>query len=94
MLGREVMIEWRADAVCPHRFLLKYTSRDTVTLLRRGTGGVVETRRAIEQYGEQSPLYGLIQYRRKKFILKYVPEGISRLLQGRAINPVLTATVG
>jgi hypothetical protein len=46
-------------------------------------GGVVETRLAVEQYEEKSPLYGLVQYRRKKIILKYVPEGTSRLLQGR-----------
>ena len=68
--------------VCCPRFLLKYTSRDTVTILNRGSGGVVEVRQAINAYEEKSPLYGLVQFRRKKFILKYVPEGTSRILQG------------
>jgi hypothetical protein len=43
---------------------------------------VVEVRIAIEQYEEKSPVYGLVQYRRRKVVLKYVPEGTSRLLQG------------
>ena len=68
--------------VCWSRFLLKYTSRDTVAILSRGSGGVVEVRQAINAYEEKSPLYGLVQFRRKKFILKYVPEGTSRILQG------------
>lgn len=64
------------------RFLLKYANRDTVELLDKGTGGVSEARSAVERYEEKSPLYGLVQYRRKKVVLKYVPEGTSRLLQG------------
>ncbi|KAK5078853.1 hypothetical protein LTR64_002729 [Lithohypha guttulata] len=64
-------------------FLLRYASRDTVALLNGGTGGVSEARRAIQGYEEKSPLYGLVHYRRKRFILKYVPEGTSRLLQVR-----------
>lgn len=64
------------------RFLLKYVTRDTVELLQKGTGGVQEVRGVVEKYEEKSPLYGLVQYRRKKVILKYVPEGTSRLLQG------------
>lgn len=64
------------------RFLLKYASRDTVGLLGKGTAGVSEARLAIEEYEEKSPLYGLVQYRRRKVILKYVPDGTSRLLQG------------
>jgi hypothetical protein len=64
------------------RFLLKYVNRDTVELLQKGTGGVQEVRGVVEKYQEKSPLYGLLQYRRKKVILKYVPEGTSRLLQG------------
>ncbi len=64
------------------RFLLKYVTRDTIDLLQRGTGGVVEVRIAIEAYEEKSPVYGLVQYRRRKVVLKYVPEGTSRLLQG------------
>lgn len=78
------------------RFLLKYVNRDTVNLLQRGSGGVGEARKAVENYEEKSPLYGVVQYRRKKFILKYVPHGTSRLLQGTQVNvypwpiPILT----
>lgn len=65
-----------------HRFLLKYASRDSVTLLGRGKNGVSEARHAITAYTEASPLYGLIIYRRRKTLIKYIPEGTSRLLQG------------
>ena len=68
--------------VCPSRFLLKYAARDLVVLLARGTGGVAEIRIAIDGYEEKSPLYGFLQYRRRKVVLRYVPNGISRLLQG------------
>ena len=64
------------------RFLLKYVSRDEVSVLGKGTGGISEVRSAVESYEEKSPLYGFLQYRRRKVILKYVPEGMSRLLQG------------
>lgn len=64
------------------RFLLKYISRDEVGLLERGSGGLLEVQEAVNRYEEQSPLFGFIQYRRRKVILKYVPEGTSRLLQG------------
>ncbi|PGH19429.1 hypothetical protein AJ80_03929 [Polytolypa hystricis UAMH7299] len=64
-------------------FLLKYVARDVVDLLGRGTGGVAEIRITIDGYEEKSPLYGFLQYRRRKVILRYVPEGISRLLQAR-----------
>ncbi|EZF33163.1 hypothetical protein H101_03262 [Trichophyton interdigitale H6] len=64
-------------------FLLKYVSRDVVALLHKGTGGVVEIRSTITAYEEKSPLYGFLQYRRRKIILRYVPEGISRLIQAR-----------
>ena len=43
----------------------------------------MEVREAVKKYDAKSPLYGLVQYRRKKIILKYVPEGTSRLLQGK-----------
>lgn len=72
------------------RFLLKYIARDEVDLLGRGTGGVVEIRFRIDQYDEKSPLYGFVQYRRRKVLLKYVPEGMSRLLQGMAHHNGLT----
>ncbi|KAL6244059.1 hypothetical protein RBB50_008928 [Rhinocladiella similis] len=64
-------------------FLLKYVNRDTVELLQKGIGGIQEVRGVVERYEEKSPLYGMVQYRRKKVILKYVPEGTSRLLQVR-----------
>ena len=64
------------------RFLLKYISRDSVEILGRGKHGVHEARNAIAKYEETSPLYGLIIYRRRKILLKYIPEGTSRLLQG------------
>ncbi|KAL8970584.1 MAG: hypothetical protein Q9183_001443 [Haloplaca sp. 2 TL-2023] len=72
-----------ALTVARHRFLLKYETRDEVKILKRGGGGVVDVRETIAQYDEQSPLYGFVHYRRRKVILKYVPEGTSRLLQAR-----------
>jgi hypothetical protein len=72
----------QSEGLTSSRFLLKYVNRDTVELLSRGTGGVPEVREVIENYEEKSPLYGLVQYRRKKVVLKYVPDGTSRLLQG------------
>ncbi|RMZ71222.1 gpi-anchored cell surface glyco [Pyrenophora seminiperda CCB06] len=64
-------------------FLLRYTSRDAVEVLTRGTGGAGEARAAVAQYEDKSPLYGLLLYRRRKVLVKYVPEGTSRLLQAR-----------
>ncbi|CAK4034391.1 Hypothetical predicted protein [Lecanosticta acicola] len=64
-------------------FLLKYVSRDAVELLGRGKNGVAEARNTIIAYKEPSPLYGLIIYRRRKILIKYIPEGTSRLLQAR-----------
>ncbi|KAJ5227049.1 uncharacterized protein N7469_007055 [Penicillium citrinum] len=65
-------------------FLLHYISRDEVDLLSRGTGGVPEVRNAIDNYEETSPLYGFLHYRRRKVILRYMPEGLSRLIQARS----------
>ncbi|KAL8996495.1 MAG: hypothetical protein Q9169_004004 [Polycauliona sp. 2 TL-2023] len=65
------------------RFLLKYATRDEVTLLNRGSGGVVDIRDTLSQYDDPSPLYGFVHYRRRKLILKYLPEGTSRLLRAR-----------
>lgn len=62
--------------------LVKYISRDEVALLGCGKAGLSEARSAILQYEELSPLYGLVVYRRRKVLVKYVPEGTSRLLQG------------
>ena len=53
-----------------------------MALLDRGTGGVPDVRNAIDGYEEKSPLYGFLQYRRRKVVLSYLPEGISRLVQG------------
>ena len=74
--------------ISQYRFLLKYASRDTIELLGKGTAGVSEARLAVEEYEEKSPLYGLVQYRRRKVILKYVPDGTSRLLQGVLYTPL------
>ena len=67
------------------RLLLKYSTRDEVDLLKKGKGGVSELRGAIATYTEESPLYGFLRFRRKSVLLKYVPEGTSRLLQGKNI---------
>ncbi|KAG9960907.1 hypothetical protein KCU61_g6069, partial [Aureobasidium melanogenum] len=63
--------------------LAKYVSRDEVALLGYGNAGLSEARNTILQYEELSPLYGLVVYRRRKVLVKYVPEGTSRLLQAR-----------
>lgn len=39
-------------------------------------------RNGIANYEETSPLYGFLKYRRRNVIIKYVPEGCSRLIQG------------
>ncbi|KAL2800436.1 hypothetical protein BJX66DRAFT_332013 [Aspergillus keveii] len=64
-------------------FLLRYVSRDEVALHERGTGGVPDVRNAIENYEECSPLYGFLQYRRRKVVLSYLPEDLSRLVRAR-----------
>ncbi|PKS13327.1 hypothetical protein jhhlp_000098 [Lomentospora prolificans] len=64
-------------------FLLKYASRDEIDILARGNGGIVEIRNAISEYEETSPLYGFLRYRRRSVIIKYLPEGCSRLIQAR-----------
>ncbi|TDZ19031.1 hypothetical protein Cob_v008283 [Colletotrichum orbiculare MAFF 240422] len=68
-------------------FLLKYASRDDVELLARGNGGIVEIRNNIAQFEDgnedHSPLFGLLRYRRRNVIIKYLPEDCSRLVQVR-----------
>ena len=64
------------------RFLLKYAARDEVELLSNGNGGETELRSAIAEYEEPSPLYGFLKYRRRNVVIKYLPEGCSRLIQG------------
>ena len=73
-------------------FLLRYTNRDSVELLAKGKGGVHEARNELLKYEEKSPLYGLIIYRRRKVLIKFIPDGTSRLLQGAyygLANPAL-----
>lgn len=74
---------WKTKTLTLARFFLSYSSRDEVELLRKGNGGVGEAQDVVKSYGEDSPLYGFILYRRRKVLLKYVPEGTSRLLQGK-----------
>lgn len=64
---------------------MQYISRDEVDIYRTGNGGFSEAKEAIGEYEDKSPLYGLLVYRRKKVLLKYVPEGTSRLLQGELL---------
>ncbi|KAJ4359365.1 hypothetical protein N0V95_002195 [Ascochyta clinopodiicola] len=73
-------------------FLLKYTARDAVAVLTAGTGGAQDARAAVAQYPDKSPLYGLLLYRRRKVLLKYMPEGTSRLLQARVAVHFITVT--
>lgn len=88
-LPREIHADWPLPAF---RFLLKYVSRDEVALHGRGTGGVPDVRSSVEAYEEKSPLYGFLQYRRRKVVLKYVPDGISRLMQGERLPLVACRT--
>ncbi|UPX14871.1 uncharacterized protein EKO05_0005342 [Ascochyta rabiei] len=71
-------------------FLLKYTARDAVAILTAGTGGAQDARAAVAQYPDKSPLYGLLLYRRRKVLVKYIPEGTSRLLQARVAVHFIT----
>ncbi|KKA29087.1 hypothetical protein TD95_005231 [Thielaviopsis punctulata] len=64
--------------------LLKYASRDEVELHATGFGGFDEMRESIANFKDESPLYGFLNYREKKIILKYQPEECSRLVQARA----------
>ncbi len=65
------------------RLLLKYATRDEIELLDRGTGGIAEIRKTIAAYEETSPLFGLLKYRGRNVLVKYVPEGVSRLITVR-----------
>ena len=42
----------------------------------------MEMRNSIASYDETSPLYGVLSYRRRNVLVKYMPEGCSRLIQG------------
>lgn len=65
-----------------YRLLLSYTSRDEVGLYKQGDGALRELQSTISDYTEKSPLYGFLHHRKQKVLVKYVPEGTSRLLQG------------
>lgn len=84
------LIKENPSFFCQSRFLLKYVSRDEVAVLSRGTGGVPEMRNTIDAYDENSPLYGFLQYRRRKVVLKYMPDGLSRLIQGTDSSAMLS----
>ncbi|XPS92857.1 hypothetical protein M3J09_002234 [Ascochyta lentis] len=73
-------------------FLLKYTARDAVAVLTTGTGGAQEARTAVAHYQDTSPLYGLLLYRRRKVLVKYIPDGTSRLLKARVAVHFITVT--
>jgi hypothetical protein len=84
------------DANCEytHRFLIHYTSRDTVDVLSQGAKGVTELREAAEKYYNgtytattKGPLFGMIDFRRRKVLIKLVPDDTSRLVKG--IRPQL-----
>ena len=78
---------WISTDVCRAiRLVLRYVSRDEVALFERGTGGVPEVRNCINAYDEKSPLYGFLQYRRRKVVISYMPEGLSRLVQGASLR--------
>lgn len=51
-------------------------------MLDRGTRGAQECRATLVQYDEKSPLYGFLLYRRRRVLIKYTPDGTSRLLLG------------
>ncbi|ODA77082.1 hypothetical protein RJ55_07600 [Drechmeria coniospora] len=74
---------FRAATSEPGWFLLKYATRDEVELLSSGSGGLGEMRNVVTEYDETSPLYGFLKYRRRNVIVKYLPEGCSRLIQAR-----------
>jgi hypothetical protein len=71
------------------RFLLNYTSRDAVDVLAQGLNGVAEMREAAEKHctpadgPSPTPLFGMIHFRRRKFLVKLILEGSSRLIQGK-----------
>ncbi|TLD29612.1 gpi-anchored cell surface glycoprotein [Venturia nashicola] len=66
-------------------FLLHYTSRDCVEVLAQGVKGLAEMRDTVENYyngtrttaSPTGPLYGMIDFRRRKILIKLVLEGTS-----------------
>jgi hypothetical protein len=70
------------------RFLLHYTARDVVEVLSQGVKGIAEMRQAAEVHcgntdgPPPTPLFGMINFRRRKLVVKLVLEDASRLIQG------------
>ena len=50
----------------------------------------MEVQGAVALYTEKSPLYGFVHFRRRRVLLKVVPEGTSRLLQGQSDASVIS----
>ncbi|KAL7268061.1 hypothetical protein RUND412_009329 [Rhizina undulata] len=65
-------------------FWIKYASRDEVELLSQGSNGAEEMRGVAMKELDDSPLYGFIRFRRRNILIKYVPEGTSRVLKARS----------
>jgi hypothetical protein len=93
---------WRGLIIAVlYRFLLYYTSRDTVDVLAQGTKGLADMRDVAENYyngtrtpeGQTGPLYGMIDFRRRKILVKLVLEGTSRLVKGCLIFFYLKKTL-
>ena len=69
-------------------FLLRYASRDEVTLLEQGDGDFTEVKVALFNFKEKSPIYGFIRHEGRNVLLKYIPDGTSRLLKGTFEYPL------
>jgi len=68
------------------RFLLTYSSRDSIEVHAQGVRGTQEMRDAALSYynaPDARPLFGLIQFRRRKVLFKLVPESTTRLMKGK-----------
>lgn len=68
------------------RFWIKYISRDEVELLASGTNGTEGMRLAAYTQPDDSPLYGFIKFRRRAVLVKYVPDGTSRVVKGAFVR--------
>lgn len=76
------------------RFMLRYETRDTVAVLAHGSKGLQEMRdTAMTYYSSESdikPLFGFTQFRRRKVLIRLVPDDVSRLFKGR--RPLVPST--
>ena len=66
---------------------MSYASKDSVEVHAQGVRGVHEMRDvAISYYSNRTdgkpPLFGISQFRRRKVVIKLVPEDTSRLFKG------------